>query len=62
MMWPIFMKSNKRNKSKQSFKFTCSIDMTSWVKKNWDLNENLKKIYGINNTYPNFIFSLLPFH
>jgi hypothetical protein len=27
MMWPIFMKSNKRNKSQQSFKFTYSIDM-----------------------------------
>jgi hypothetical protein len=26
MMWPIFMKSNKRNKSQQSFEFTYSID------------------------------------
>ena len=28
MMWPIFMKSNKRNKSQQSFKFTYSIDLS----------------------------------
>ena len=27
MMWPIFMKSNKRNKSQQSFEFTYSIDI-----------------------------------
>ena len=27
MMWRIFMKSNKRNKSQQSFEFTYSIDI-----------------------------------
>ena len=27
MMWPIFMKSNKRNKSQQNFEFTYSIDI-----------------------------------
>ncbi len=26
MMWPIFIKSNKRNKSQQSFEFTYNID------------------------------------
>jgi hypothetical protein len=29
MMWLIFMKSNKRNKSQQSFEFTYSIDNVS---------------------------------
>jgi hypothetical protein len=27
MMWSVFMKSNKRNKSQQSFEFTYSIDI-----------------------------------
>ena len=27
MMWSIFMKSNKRNKSQQNFEFTYSIDI-----------------------------------